>query len=145
MFHLPVWLADLIASVLILQILSLEHSRRIGLVVYVVYEMHPQFRVVITTVGTVVAVVLLLGILLDYTSSLLLIWNGCTRNICSAVTNWPLHSQFLPRQNIANDQLVDPQKTAIPPCQIRNPDDEFCAVHKPICRLSVIEVEACVD
>jgi hypothetical protein len=53
----------------------------------VVYEMHPQFRVVITTVGTVVAVVLLLGILLDYTSSLLLIWNGCTRNICSAVTN----------------------------------------------------------
>jgi len=100
---------------------------------------------VITTVATVVAVVCLLGFLLGCTSFLLLIWNGCTRNICSAVTNWPLHSRFLPGQNIANDQLVDPQKTAVPPCQIRNPDDVFCAVHIPKCRLSVIEVEACVD
>jgi len=53
----------------------------------VVYEMGPQFHMVITTVGTVVAVVLLLGIFLGYESLLLLIWNGCTRNICSAVTN----------------------------------------------------------
>jgi hypothetical protein len=88
----------------------------------------------ITTVGTVVAVVFLLGIILVYTSLLLLFWNDCTRNICSAVTNLPPHSQFIPGQ-----------KTAIPPCQIRNPDDEFCAVHKPKCRLSVTEVEACVD
>ena len=49
--------------------------------VYVVYEMCPHFHMVITTVGTVLAVVLLLGILLGYTSFLLLIWNGCTRNI----------------------------------------------------------------
>lgn len=55
--------------------------------VYVVYEMCPQFHMVITTVGTVVAVVHLLRILLGYTSLLLLIWNGCARNICSAVTN----------------------------------------------------------
>jgi len=107
--------------------------------------MGPQFHMVITTVGTVVAVVLLLGILLGYKSLLLLIWNGCTRNICSAVTNLPLRSQFLPGQNVANDQLVDPQKTAIPPCQIRNPDEEICTVHKPKCRLSVTEVEACQD
>ena len=116
---------------------SLEHSCGLDLVVYVVYETCPQFHTVITTAGTVMAVVLLLGILLGYTRLLLLIWNGCTRNICSAVTNWPLHSQCLPGQNIANDQLIDPQKTAIPPCQIRNPDNEFCAVHLPKCRLSV--------
>ena len=109
-----------------------------------VCEKCPQFHMVITTVGRVVAVVLLLSIL-GYTSLLLLIWNGCTRNICSAMTNRLLRSQFLPGQNIANDQLVDTQKTSIPPCQIRNPDDEFCAVHKPKCRLSVTEVEACMD
>jgi hypothetical protein len=99
---------------------------------------------VITTVGIVVAVVLLLGIL-GYISLLLLIWNDCSRNSCSAVINWPICSQFLPGQNIANDQLVDPKKTAIPLCQIRSPDEEFCAFHKTKCRLSVTEVEACVD
>lgn len=109
------------------------------------YETCPQFHMVITTIGTAVAVVLLLGTLLGYKSLLLLIWNDCTRNICTAVTNRPLHSQFLPGQNIANDQLVDPQKTATPACQIRNPDDDFCAVHKQKCRLSVTEVEACLD